>query len=128
MSAEPQRIIGRDPELRRIDEFLDAIQAGPIALVLEGEIGIGKTALWKQGLAAAVARSHRVLSCRPIDTEAQLAYAAGMRPGRRSSRWCRPCAAGRWSGHAAEQRALGWWGESRASHLPHRRVAHRRAG
>ena len=76
MSAEPQRIIGRDPELRRIDEFLDAIQAGPIALVLEGEIGIGKTALWKQGLAAATARSHRVLSCRPIDIEAQLAYAA----------------------------------------------------
>ena len=56
-------IVGREPELRRVDEFLDAIQAGPIALVLEGEIGIGKTALWKQGLAAAVARSHRVLSC-----------------------------------------------------------------
>jgi Cdc6-like AAA superfamily ATPase len=44
MSAGPQPIVGREPELRRVDEFLDAIQAGPIALVLEGEVGIGKTA------------------------------------------------------------------------------------
>jgi hypothetical protein len=45
-------------------------------LVIEGEIGIGKTALWKHGLSAAANRSHRVLACRPIDAEAQLAYAA----------------------------------------------------
>jgi DNA-binding CsgD family transcriptional regulator len=69
-------IVGREAELRRVEEFLDAVQAGPTALVLEGEAGIGKTALWKQGLAAAAARSHRVLSCRPVDTEAQLAYTA----------------------------------------------------
>jgi hypothetical protein len=74
--AGPQGIIGREPELRRVDELLDAIEAGPTALVIEGEIGIGKTALWKHGLAAAVNRSHRVLACRPIDAEAQLAYAA----------------------------------------------------
>jgi AAA ATPase domain len=70
------RVIGREPELRRVEEFLGAVQAGPVALVLEGEVGIGKTALWKQGQTAAMARSYRVLSCRPIDTEAQLAYAA----------------------------------------------------
>jgi DNA-binding CsgD family transcriptional regulator len=76
MSAAPPRIIGREPELRRVDAFLDAIEAGPVALVLDGEIGIGKTALWKAGLEAAAGRSHRVLACRPIDAEAQLAYAA----------------------------------------------------
>jgi hypothetical protein len=74
--AGPQGIVGREPELRRVDELLDAIEAGPMALVIEGEIGIGKTALWKHGLAAAANRSHRVLACRPIDAEAQLAYAA----------------------------------------------------
>jgi DNA-binding CsgD family transcriptional regulator len=74
MSAGP--LIGREPELRRVEEFLDAMRTGPVALVLEGEIGIGKTVLWRQGLSAAGARGHRVLSCRPIDAEAQLAYVA----------------------------------------------------
>ena len=44
--------------------------------MLDGELGIGKTALWKAGLAAATDRSYRVLICRPIESEAQLAYAA----------------------------------------------------
>jgi hypothetical protein len=57
-------------------DFLDAIDAGPIALVLEGEVGIGKTALWNEGLAAALGRLFRVLVCRPSESEAQLAYAA----------------------------------------------------
>jgi DNA-binding CsgD family transcriptional regulator len=76
MSAGPQAFIGREPELRRVDALLDALQDGPIALVIEGEIGIGKTALWKQGLSAASNRSYQVLACRPNDAEAQLAYAA----------------------------------------------------
>jgi hypothetical protein len=76
MSVGPRTIIGREPELRRVDELLDAIQGGPMALVVEGEIGIGKTAIWKQGLAAASDRSYHVLACRPNDAEAQLAYAA----------------------------------------------------
>ncbi len=69
-------IIGRAKELGDLGEFLDGIGAGPIALALEGEIGIGKTTLWKAGLAAAADRSYRVLVCRPIESEAQLAYAA----------------------------------------------------
>ena len=43
-------LIGRDAELARIEEFLGAIGSGPAALLLEGEIGIGKTALWTRGL------------------------------------------------------------------------------
>jgi hypothetical protein len=76
MSAEPQVIVGRAKELAGLGEFLDGIESGPIALVLDGEMGIGKTALWKVGLAAAADRSYRVLVCRPIESEAQLAYAA----------------------------------------------------
>ncbi len=76
MFAEPQTIIGRAKELGDLGEFLGGIEAGPIALVFEGELGIGKTVLWKAGLAAAADRSYLVLVCRPIESEAQLAYAA----------------------------------------------------
>ena len=76
MSPGPQPVVGREPELHRIDELLDSLQGGPMALVIEGEVGIGKTVLWKRGLAAASGRSFRVLACRPNDAEAQLAYAA----------------------------------------------------
>jgi hypothetical protein len=72
---EPQAIVGRAEELRSLGEFLDGIEAGPIALVLEGELGIGKTVLWRAGLAAAADRSYRVLVCRPIESETRLAYA-----------------------------------------------------
>ena len=69
-------LIGRDAELARVEEFLGAIGSGPAALLLEGEIGIGKTALWNQGLASSAAHGLRVLRCRPVECETQLAYAA----------------------------------------------------
>jgi hypothetical protein len=71
-----QVIVGRVKELAGLGEFLSGIEAGPIALVLDGEMGTGKTALWKAGLEAAADRSYRVLVCRPIESEAQLAHAA----------------------------------------------------
>ena len=52
MFAVPQTVIGRAKELRDLGEFLGEIEAGPIAFVLDGELGIGKTVLWKAGLAA----------------------------------------------------------------------------
>ena len=76
MLEAPQSIIGRDDELRSLEGFLDAIEDGPIGLLLDGEAGIGKTLLWKAGLAAASNRSYRVLTCRPIESETELAYAA----------------------------------------------------
>ena len=76
MFAGRQEIVGRAEELRSLGEFLDGIESGPISLVLEGELGIGKTMLWKAGLAAGAERSYRVLVSRPTESEAQLAYAA----------------------------------------------------
>ena len=52
------------------------IDSGPVALLLEGEAGIGKTTLWSQGLVSSAARRQRVLRCRPGERETQLAYAA----------------------------------------------------
>ena len=67
---------GRQAELARISSFLDAVLTGPEALILEGEAGIGKSALWLDTLAQAQARSYRALSSRPTESEAKLSFAA----------------------------------------------------
>ena len=73
---QSQSIIGRDEELMSLDGFLSAIEDGPIALLLDGEAGIGKTVLWDAGLTAGSMRMYRVLACRPIESETEMAYAA----------------------------------------------------
>ena len=69
-------VIGREPELAILDRFLDAIPAGPGALLLSGEAGIGKTTVWKEGLDGARERRYRTLSCGPVEAETRLSYAA----------------------------------------------------
>src|SRR5829696_417180 len=59
-----------------IEDFLASIELGPVALLLEGEVGIGKTTLFRAGVESAERRGARVLVGRPIHSEAQLAYAA----------------------------------------------------
>src|SRR5256885_188580 len=68
--------IGREAELAECARFLEGLEAAPGALVLAGEAGIGKTTVWKQVLASAEARSYRVLSCRPTESETALSFAA----------------------------------------------------
>src|SRR5262249_24963861 len=63
-------IVGRAAELEAIDAFL-ASSGG--ALLLEGELGVGKTALWREAVARC---SVRVLACRAAEAESALAYAA----------------------------------------------------
>ena len=65
-------IIGRDDELVAVDTMLEHAAGGFAALVLEGEPGIGKTALWESGRAAAEERGFRVLSSRPARSDVQL--------------------------------------------------------
>lgn len=69
-------LIERAEELSTLTRFLDDLPKGPAALLLEGEAGIGKTALWIEGLQASRARLHTVLSCRPIESETQLPFAS----------------------------------------------------
>jgi DNA-binding CsgD family transcriptional regulator len=66
-------LVGRDEELAAIRVALGA-GSGPV-VVLEGDAGIGKTALWRASLAEARRRSMRVLLCRPTAAEAQLSFA-----------------------------------------------------
>ena len=74
-SMSRNQIVGRLDELSRIDAFVDGLVDGPAALVLDGESGMGKTTLWDRGVAAARERGWRVLTIRPAQSEATLAFA-----------------------------------------------------
>ncbi len=74
MDAVAVEVIGRDAELASIAGFLDSVDAGPAALVLSGEPGIGKTVLWELGVEGARVRFGRVLSCRAAEAEAALSF------------------------------------------------------
>ena len=68
-------LFGRDREVDAVVACLDGLASGPCGLLLEGEAGIGKTALWMAGVAAAAARSYLILSSRPAEAEAALSFA-----------------------------------------------------
>jgi DNA-binding CsgD family transcriptional regulator len=67
-------VIGRDEEITAIGAFIDAVPQGPAALIVSGEPGIGKTMLWRGGVAEARARFASVLTCRGIESEASLSF------------------------------------------------------
>jgi DNA-binding CsgD family transcriptional regulator len=68
-----EEIVGREAELQAV---LDALATPPpTAIVLEGEAGIGKTALWERGIDEAAGRGMRVLVTRPVEAETGLSYA-----------------------------------------------------
>lgn len=67
-------LFGREATWKSVEGFLDFVADGSIALVVEGEAGMGKTALWLDAVAAAERRGHRVLQARPTESEAGLAY------------------------------------------------------
>src|SRR5258708_9313064 len=69
-------VVGRQAELQSIGSFLESITAGPGALILYGEAGIGKTTLWREGLAEASGHGYAVLVCRPAQSEVQLSYSS----------------------------------------------------
>src|SRR5450432_2987525 len=70
-----QWLVGRESELARVEAFLERATSGTQVLSIDGDPGIGKTALWTAGIEAASRRSWRVLSARPTDAETALGYA-----------------------------------------------------
>ena len=70
------RVVGRAAELTAVEALLDDAWTGTSALLLSGEAGIGKTAVWEAGVAAARLRGLRVLSCRPAESESTLPFSA----------------------------------------------------
>src|SRR3954452_18761660 len=68
-------IVGREQPLVVLERFVGGVAAAPATLVIEGEAGIGKTTVWQAGIDMAARRGYRVLACRPVESEAGLAYA-----------------------------------------------------
>jgi DNA-binding CsgD family transcriptional regulator len=67
-------LVGRGDELASVSTFLDGLAAGTSALLIEGDEGIGKTALWTEALATARAGDVRVLESRPAEPDASLSF------------------------------------------------------
>jgi DNA-binding CsgD family transcriptional regulator len=71
-----EQLVGRRQELAAIDVFLDeAADGAAAALVLEGEAGIGKTSVWREGVERARNRGFRLLTARPVGAEVRLSLA-----------------------------------------------------
>ena len=69
-------VVGRAAELRAAAALLDTLGEGPLAIVIEGEAGIGKTTLWRSIAEMAGDRGARVLVARPAESEARLTFSA----------------------------------------------------
>ncbi len=69
MSTE---IIGREPELGAIDEFLALLPRGSAGLTIAGETGLGKTTLWQAAVWRGGERCSHVLSHRAVEAESAL--------------------------------------------------------
>jgi hypothetical protein len=68
-------ILGREVEIAAIREFLGGRADGARVLVLEGEPGIGKTALWRWAMADAESHGISVLHAQTTEAEHELTFA-----------------------------------------------------
>ncbi|MHB8531912.1 MAG: AAA family ATPase [Solirubrobacteraceae bacterium] len=75
MEDDSSPVLGRDAELRAVDGFLDSARTRFAVLTVEGDAGIGKTTVWREGVRRARARGARLLQTRPSEAEASLSYA-----------------------------------------------------
>jgi DNA-binding CsgD family transcriptional regulator len=73
-SIQQVDVVGRAVELRALRRFFDAARAA--CLVVTGEQGIGKTALWEAALELAATSGYAVLAARAGEAESLLSYAA----------------------------------------------------
>jgi DNA-binding CsgD family transcriptional regulator len=68
-------LVGRHPELQRIDLVLGARERLPAGLLLHGREGIGKTALWRESIRRSQEQGYRVLECALSRNESRLTFA-----------------------------------------------------
>lgn len=76
MDPMSELLVSRTGELGAIAEFLTSACARPSGLTIEGEAGIGKTALWLAAAERASKRGFRVLSAQAGQAESAMGYAA----------------------------------------------------
>jgi DNA-binding CsgD family transcriptional regulator len=75
LSSVAGPIVGRDGELATIDAWLAARLTGLEVVLIEGEPGIGKTTVWREGVERARRVGYRVLSCRAAQAETRMSFA-----------------------------------------------------
>ena len=68
--------VGRTEEIEVLEHFLDELPRGSRSLLIQGEVGIGKTTLLECLKASAVDRSWQVLSTSPVEAELPWEFAA----------------------------------------------------
>jgi hypothetical protein len=68
------QVVGRIVELAAIERTLDEVGRGCGAMVICGDPGIGKTTMWRHGMAAAQARGYQLTRCRPAESERCLSF------------------------------------------------------
>src|SRR5262245_10862682 len=73
VSGRVSPVVGRAPELARIDAFVADVATGPRALLVRGDPGIGKTILWAEAVARCRGSGYRILVTRPAEEEMPLA-------------------------------------------------------
>ncbi len=69
-------LAGRTHEVGMLQRFLDDLRTGSRVVVLEGEVGIGKSTLLDRVVASARERSWPVLTSRPVESELPWEFAA----------------------------------------------------
>jgi len=69
-----RELVGRESELAEVERFLQRSAGGSYVLQIDGAAGVGKTALWQEGLASARGRSCVVLTARPVEIETKLSF------------------------------------------------------
>jgi DNA-binding CsgD family transcriptional regulator len=74
--ASGASLIGRDGETAQIERFLDALSEGSRTLLVEGEIGVGKTVLMQRAGEMVRARGYTLLVATPVEVELPLEFAA----------------------------------------------------
>jgi DNA-binding CsgD family transcriptional regulator len=76
MQSARESIVGREVELDLLEAFVGGEGGAAVFAILEGEAGVGKTALWSAAADEARARGGRVLIARPTAAEAASSYSA----------------------------------------------------
>lgn len=69
-------LFGREKECEELFAFVQSPPPGPRLLTLQGEPGIGKTAMWQYGLREAEVRGIGVRSCQCVEAELALPFTA----------------------------------------------------
>lgn len=71
-----EEVVGRSEEQALLASFFEQPSALPGAVILAGGAGLGKTTLWRAGVAAARERSYRILTSAPAEPETRIAFSS----------------------------------------------------